>query len=110
MITLDNAAGPVYVGTSQGELAFTNAGHWILPDVSYVAFGTGYHSNVTVTAGAVITVDSGGLVRVVNGPDMVGAFGMGFGTCLTVMGFFLFIRWIARVFMGGAGVPNSAAD
>lgn len=110
MITIDNASGPVYVGTSLGEVAFTNAGHWQLPDVEYVAYGFGAHSNVNLHSGAIITIDQGGAIRITNGPDTVAAFALGFGTCLTVLGFFLFVRWAWRVFMGGAGVPNAAAD
>lgn len=108
MITIHNDL-PVEVGMNGTGLLFTNTGEWILPHANYI-MASGQTGQVAVAAlhsGAVITVDSGGRVTMVDGPAL-GTYAIyGFSTVILVMGFFLFIRWNYRTFMRTARVPTS---
>lgn len=108
MITLQTATN-VFAGTSGGELLLTS-GSWPLTNLSYVQFGT--NSQVDIPAyrdGAVVVVDAGGLVSMVDGPDLIGASVHGFSLALMSIGLWLGIRFAFRKALSGANL-GSAVD
>jgi len=103
MITIYNNA-PVFVGTTNVELSFTNNGVWILPEATYIAAGTNSDTSLSgYRSGAVVTVDSGGTVKVVDGPDVTGYVIRGFSYSILTLGVAIVIVWaVTRLMNAGA--------
>lgn len=109
MITFINGGPVLLVGYGAVELGFTNAGTYVLPDGATRVSGISSNFvDLTVRSGAVVTVDSAGAVRVVDGPDLLGAGVYGFAVGVSVIGLVLFIRWATRAFMGAARIHVSS--
>jgi len=89
MITLQNQT-TVFVGTSAGEIALTNAGSWSLADLEYVAAGTNEAVEVgALREGSVVQVDAAGVVTIMEGPDLAAMAIWGFSTAFLSIGVML---------------------
>ena len=108
MITLENAS-LCFVGLEdETELGFTNQGTWRLPHAVYVSAGTNASVDTAwVRDGAIIVVDSDGVVTVSDGPNLQGVAIYGFVIGLFVIGTLLFSRWMVATWGGMAGLPKS---
>jgi len=107
MITLQTATN-VFVGVDGGEL-YLVAGGWSLTNVSYVQVGTNSQVEVPVLRdGAVVIVDSGGLVSMVDGPDLIGAGVQGFTLAMMTVGLVLGVRYAMRKALAGLSLGSSA--
>lgn len=116
MYTIINSGAPLVAIGMPGntEYGLTNVSQVQLPTFNYVRVGTGSnqvtYTNLGLRDGAIVAVDPVGLVEVTDGADVQLWAIVGFSTGLTVLGFFVFIRWAYRVFGGGAGVYRDVAD
>lgn len=107
MITIE-AGAQAFVGTSAGEV-LVPVGSWILPDATYVTVGTNGQVSIpnTTRDGAIVFADANGLVRIQDGPDLIGSSVAGFALALTTLGIFMGIRWTWRKIMGAIGVSHA---
>lgn len=111
MITVQNQTWAFLGGWSgsTNEIALTNCGTWLLPEgATYVAGWTNAPVDITgLRDGSMILVDAGGTVFVSRGSDLPAIASYGFGTAMLVLGTFIGVRYMYRVFLAGAGVPRS---
>lgn len=111
MVTIQSGGGIVIVGTSGGELAFTNAGTWSVSDCLYVAYGTNASVSFTnLVDGSSVVVDAVGGVQVVAGPDLLTYSAAGFSLAITTVGIILGIKWALRRVLSAGNVAGSAVE
>lgn len=110
MITIETQ-GPIFVGTSEGELGFLEAGRWSVLEASYVAYGTNENFDLPdLRDGAVVSVDADGVVTVINGPDISGSATYGFVVAILSLGIFLAIKWVFRRVLAAGGISSQSLE
>lgn len=108
MITLQLSTN-TFAGLEGSELYLT-AGNWQLTNLVYVQVGTNTQVDVpTLRDGAVVVVDSGGVVTYQDGPDLIGAGMQGFTLAIMTIGLWLGIRFAIKKALSGANL-GSAVD
>lgn len=105
MITLENQ-GTAFIGQGSGvELGFTQPGTYHLEGVTYVAGGTNAQISLTsLRDGAIVIVDAGNNVKIIDGADIPAYLSYGFGTAIMTVGIILVIRNLIGRFGRAAGI------
>lgn len=104
-IILYNAGQAFVQRDGQTELGFTNNANVVVSDAVSVSAGT--NSTVSLSGYreyAIVTVDSGNQVTIIDGPDITGSIGKGIALAMLTVGLILVVRYIVLKYFSMVGI------